>query len=169
MFVKIVQLPVIRAISFYSLRSNNPEAEAHDHLLDFLKENNESDNPMCFQVFGRNNPISINHPEKRGYEFLLTIPDDYLVENDIPVTFINPRLYAVVASKGIKQMHENWNELVTWIKESSEFTFDYPSDYNYDQSPSLELEHHIDPYNTNERTILIDYYFPIKYKNNDNK
>jgi hypothetical protein len=161
MFIKIVRLPVIRAISFNSL-SDNSKREAHKQLLEFLSGNPLSNNPTYFQVFGRVNPMSMNHPGKKGYEFLLTIPFEFIVEGDIPVTFISPQLYAVVTSKGVIQMRENWDKLIDSIKESKEFTFNYPSDYDYDKMPSLELEHHIDPFNTNDDTMILDYYFPIK-------
>jgi len=161
MFIKIVRLPVIRAISFNS-QSKNPRKDAQKQLLEFLTGNPISNNPTYFQVFGRNNPMSINHPGERGYEFLLTIPDEFIVESNIPVTFISPQLYAVVTSKGVIQIRDNWNNLIDRIKDSKEFTFNYPQGYDYDRLPSLELEHHLDPYNTNEDTILVDYYFPIK-------
>jgi DNA gyrase inhibitor GyrI len=164
MLVKIVRLPVIKAVSFLSRSSRNPELDAHKQLIAFITENGIEDKPLLYQVYGRNNPISLNSPEKRGYEFLLTIPNDFPADNNVPVTYIGGQLYAVVSARGIKQMQENWGLLVEWIKESSEFTFDYPPGYDYDLSPSLELEHHINPHNMNEKSVLIDYYFPIKKK-----
>jgi predicted transcriptional regulator YdeE len=164
MLVKIVRLPVIRAISFHSRNSKNPETEAREDLLNYMTENSLADQPLLHQVFGRNNPISLNNPENRGYEFLLTVTPEFQAGNDYPVTYINDQLYAVVSSKGLKQMQDNWNLLIEWIQESQEYTFDYPGGFDFNLSPSLELEHHITPFDTNEKTVLIDYYFPIKKK-----
>lgn len=164
MLVKIIRLPVLRAISFQSHSYRNPELDAHKQLIAYMTENAIEENPLFYQVYGRNNPISLNHPENRGYEFLLTVPNEFVTDAEASTTYIGGQLYAVVSARGIKQMQENWALLIEWIKESSEYTFDYPSGYDYNLSPSLELEHHINPHNMNEKNVLIDYYFPIKNK-----
>lgn len=164
MIVKIVQLPRFRAVSFHAKDSETPEEEAWAKLRSWAEPRRLFDNPTLHQVFGRNNPMPIDQPRLRGYEFWITIPDDFALEGDVSVVDFPGGLYAVVTSKGIEQMQSNWQKLIDWVQNHQEYTFGYPEGYDYPNQPSLELEHHLEPYAVGQGLSLIDYYFPIRRK-----
>ena len=130
----------------------------------FSDRYNLSLDPSCFQVLGRNNPVALKKSQNRGYEFLLTVPDSFVVDKEYKEFTLPGGLYAAVMSKGIAGMQKNWASLIEWIKQNNEYTFGYPADYDFENSPSLELEHHLNPLDINEDSMLIDYYFPVMAK-----
>jgi len=162
--VKIVQLPRMRVAVFHVRDSETPENEAWAKLKSWAKPKGLFDNPTVHQVFGRNNPVPIHQPKLRGYEFWITIPDDFPVDDDVCVMDVPGGLYAVMTSKGIGQMQSNWPKLVDWVKKHDRYTIGYPDNYDYANQPSLELEHHIHPHTVGKGPFLIDYYMPIREK-----
>ena len=58
-------------------------------------------------------------------------------------------------------LQENYAKLAGWIKSGKEYVLNFPKDYDYDNSPGLELEHHINPNVTDIQSILIDAYAPV--------
>ncbi len=166
MLVKIIKLPQSRAVSFHIKDSETPERDGWSLMKKWAVTNNIFDSPTDHQIYGRNNPVPIDNPPLRGYEFLVTIPDDHKVSGDITEVNFPGGLYAVVTSKGLKQMVANWNKLMEWIENNPGYSFGYPEDYDYKNQPSLELEQHLHFHLTsddeNEENFLIDYYFPIK-------
>ena len=161
MFVKIVRLPPFKAISFHSRKSSSPEEDALARLMEFAEPKGFFDNPTVYQVFGRNNPMSVSKPELHGYEFLLRVPDDFVFKGEIRECNFNGGLFAVVSVRGISQMQSNWQDLVKWVGGHREYTDGYPKDYDFENQPSLEVEHHIDPRDQDVTSFLIDYYYPI--------
>ena len=157
---KIIELPMMKMASFHVKNHENPEEEAFEKLKKWSEPRGLFDNPSIHQVFGRNNPMPVNNPKLRGYEFLISLSDDDET-NDIDIVDFPGGLYVVVQSRGIEQMQENWGKIMKWIKESKRFTFGYPEGYDHANMPSLEMEHHIEPL---KGPYLIDYYFPIKDK-----
>ena len=77
MFIKIVQLPKFRAVSFHAKESEEPERDAWQQLENWAVPRGIFDNPTIFQIYGRNHPTPREQQRLRGYEFLVTIPDDY--------------------------------------------------------------------------------------------
>ena len=160
--VKIVQLPRMRVASFHVRESATPEEEAWARLKSWAEPKGLLDNPALHQVFGRNNPMPIGEPRLRGYEFWITVPKAFPVEDDVAVVDFPGDLYAVMTSKGIKQMQANFDKLIAWVENHEEYTFGYPGDYDYASQPSLDLEHHLVPLAMGETPFLIDYYLPIR-------
>ncbi len=157
---KIIELPEMKMASFHVTNSEKPEEEALEKLRLWAETRGLFDNPSIHQVFGRNNPMPINNPQLRGYEFLISL-SDHIETNDVDTMDFPGGLYVVVQSKGLEQMSENWQKIMEWIKNSVQYTYGYPEDYDCPNMPSLDLEHHIEPL---KGAYLIDYYFPIKEK-----
>ena len=162
MFVKIVQLPPFRAASFHVKESETPERDAWAQLKAWAKPRGLFDNPTVHQVYGRNNPTPMESRPLRGYEFWITIPDDYPLDTDIAKVSFPGGLYAVVQSKGIPTMIENYERIFDWIRASLIYTPDYPEGYDFEHAPGRELEHHLNPNNEDENEILVDVYVPIE-------
>ncbi|MDQ1326979.1 MAG: hypothetical protein QG641_259, partial [Candidatus Poribacteria bacterium] len=74
MFIKIVQIPKFRAISFHVKESEEPEKDAWQQLKNWAVPRGMFDNPTIFQIYGRNHPTPTEQQRLRGYEFLITIP-----------------------------------------------------------------------------------------------
>jgi len=162
-FIKIIQLPKFRAVSFHVKESEEPEKAAWQQLKSWAVPRGMFDNPTIFQIYGRNHPTPTEQQRLRGYEFLITIPDDYQTGADVSEVIFPGGLYAVAASRGIQTMIENYEKIFDWIKKKTDFIPDYPESYDYLNAPGLELEHHINPHDdTNSDTFLIDAYIPIE-------
>jgi DNA gyrase inhibitor GyrI len=164
MLVKIVRLPQFKAISFHSGKSSSPEEDAWARLMEFAEPKGFFDNPTVYQVFGRNNPMSVSKPELHGYEFLLTVHDDFVFDGDVREFNFKGGLFAVVSARGISQMQANWQDIVKWVGQHPEYTHGYPKDYDFEKQPALELEHHRNPRDQDVTSFLIDYYYPIATK-----
>jgi DNA gyrase inhibitor GyrI len=161
MFIKIVQLPRFKSISFQVRDHASPELVAWSQLRAYANPRGLLNSRSVHQVFGRNNPMSAGNPQMHGYELLLTIPDDFPIENGNRELEFEGGLFAVVSAQGIAQMQSNWETLVKWVEQHSVYTHGYPKDYDFNNQPSLELEHFIDPTRELENTLIIDYYYPI--------
>ena len=74
-------------------------------------------------------------------------------------------LFAVASSKGIALLQNNYTKLLEWINSNGDYVLDHPPEYDYENSPSLELEQHINPEVSDINAILIDAYVPIKRRN----
>ncbi|MBN1876460.1 MAG: GyrI-like domain-containing protein [Anaerolineae bacterium] len=164
MLVKIVQLPRFRAASFHVKESETPEHDAWAQLKTWAEPRGLFNNPTVHQIYGRNNPSPMEPRKLRGYEFWVTIPDDYPLDDSVAEVIFPGGLYAVVQSKGIPEMVKNYEKIFSWIQASLLYTPDYPEGYNFDHAPGLELEHHIDPNAQDENTMLMDVYVPIKQR-----
>jgi len=162
MFIRIVQLPSFRAASFHVKDSETPERDAWTQLEAWAGPGGLLDNPTVYQVFGRNNPTPMQQPRLRGYEFLVSIPKDYVLEPGVAEVTFSGGLYAVVRSKGIPAMVLNYEAAFCWIQNSAEYAPDYPEGYDFEHMPGLELENNLDPHHEDENTMLIDAYIPIK-------
>lgn len=159
--IKIVQLPPMRVVSFHQKDSEAPELEAFSKLQQWANPLGLLENPTKHQVFGFNNPIPMPESTLRGYELWITIPEDFTVGDEVVTKRFDGGLYAVVTIKGVENIGPVCAGFYQWIMENERYQLGYPPDYDYDTSPSLELEHHITPQVTGEKDILIDYYMPI--------
>jgi DNA gyrase inhibitor GyrI len=164
MFVKVVHLPRFRAASFHVPESETPEHDAWAQLDAWARPRGLLDNPTLHQIFGRNNPTPMDQSILRGYEFWITVPDDYPLDAHVAEVHFPGGLYAVVQSKGIQTMIENYEKIFDWIKASKLYTPDYPDGYDCVNSPGRELENNINPNCEDENAMLMDVYVPIKQK-----
>ncbi|MFC2083555.1 GyrI-like domain-containing protein [Bacteroidota bacterium] len=159
--IKIVQLLPMRVVSFYQKNSETPEIDAWSKLKNWADPLGLLENPTKHQVYGFNNPIPLKETKLRGYEFWITIPDDFKVGDEVITKNFIGGLYAVVRIKDVRNIGDVCIKLYQWIQNNENFQLGYPPDYDFENSPSLELEHHIVPHVTEEKDILIDYYLPI--------
>ena len=114
---KIIELPKMKMASFHVTNSEKPEEEAFERLKVWAEPRGLFDNPSIHQVFGRNNPMPINNPKLRGYEFLVSLSDN-IETNDVDVLDFSGGLYVVVQSIRLDQMQENWNMIMAWVQKS---------------------------------------------------
>ena len=159
--IKIVELSPLRVVSFHVKESEAPEEEAWRSLEAWAKPKGLFDDPMKHQIFGFNNPIPMGENKLRGYEFWITIPDSLPSDDSVTVKIFQGGLYAVMTCRGIYNIGTAWSKLYEWSKSNERFKLAYPKDYDYANSPALELEHHLNPRVTDVNEIVFDCYMPI--------
>lgn len=187
-FVKIVRLSPMKVVSFHSIGEylGNPEEKAWAKMVAWAKPKGLLNSPAKHQVFGFNNPDppldeeGIPEAAKQyGYEFWITIGEDFETEEDVDVKTVGGGLYAVMTCRveSPVDIGKTWGELIKWIQESKEYSF-HPNwkglKVHYDKD-HLEhgitgLENHINPWvqtppkgkpwKTQEK-LIIDIYAPI--------
>jgi DNA gyrase inhibitor GyrI len=167
MLVKIVQLPRFRAAAFHVKESATPEHDAWEQLEAWARPRGFFYNPTEYQIYGRNNPSPLEQCVLRGYEFWVTIPDDYKLDDSVSDVSFPGGLYAAVQSKGIPDMIQNYEKIFDWIKASGLYTPDYPDGYDYEHAPGLELEHNLAPQLEGEDALLMEVYVPIRLREED--
>ncbi|MHA2290329.1 MAG: effector binding domain-containing protein [Promethearchaeota archaeon] len=149
--LKIVQLPKLRVVSFHVKESKSPEGEAESMLEKWAKPKGMFDKPDIHQVYGFNNPNPTKEQPLYGYEFWVTIPDDFEVESEMTVKTFDGGLYAVMSCQGVESIGPTWGKLVERVTESK---------YNLVKTHQW-LEHHVNPHNTDPNTFVLDLYAPI--------
>ncbi|MHA1991387.1 MAG: effector binding domain-containing protein [Candidatus Hodarchaeales archaeon] len=150
--VKIVKLPAMRVVSFHVKDSKSPEIEAWEKLESWAKPKGLFDAPHIYQIFGFNNPNPTKENDKYGYEFWMTIPDDFELEKGLEVKNHDGGLFAVMSCRGAANITDTWMKLIEIIENSS-----------YSRVPHVQwLEHHVDPYITDPEIFLLDLYAPIE-------
>jgi DNA gyrase inhibitor GyrI len=161
--IKIIQLLPSSVASFHVRDSLSPEIEARQKMDAWAKKLNIFDNPTVFQVYGFNNPFP-GTDELRGYEFWITIPENFNTGNNM-VKHYSGGLYAVIRIRGVQNIMDWVGKLYHWLKANPNYELGYPPNYDFKNGPSLELEHILNPAVTNEEEILIDYHLPVKTRN----
>jgi DNA gyrase inhibitor GyrI len=188
MFVKIIHLPPMKVVSFHSMGEflGSPEEKAWAKMVAWAKPKGLLNSPREHQIFGFNNPDpplseeGIPEPNKSyGYEFWMTIGDDFKTEKDMDVKTVEGGSYAVMTCRveSPVDIGKTWEELVKWIQKSKKYGF-HPnlkglkSHYNKDhiEHGITGLENHINPWvetppkgkpwKTAER-LIIDIYVPV--------
>lgn len=149
--LKIVKLPAMRVVSFHVSESTSPEIEAWNLLEKWALKNNLFENPRQFQIFGFNNPDPSTNKNTYGYEFWISVPYDYNVDQSLNVKDYSGGLYAVMSCKGALNIPETWKTLVETVNNSG---YILKRDHQY-------LEHHIKMDIENHEEMLIDLYCPI--------
>ena len=149
--VKIVNLPPLKVLSFHAQDSETPEDDAWKLLEAYAKPKGLFDLPHLHQIYGFNNPNPSKNKKTYGYEYWLTIPEDFEVEQDLVIKNHPGGLYGVISVRGVQNITSSWQKLLEIIEKSS---------YNalIDQNC---FEHHIDPYQTSHESLLLDLYLPI--------
>ncbi len=149
--LKIVKLPELRVISFHVKDSESPEQEAWNMLENWAKPKGIFNQPDIHQIYGFNNPDPTKEQPLYGYEFWITINDDFEVDDELQVKNFDGGLYAVMSCSGVENITPTWIKLV-----------DRVSDSKYKLVKSHQwLEHHVDPHNTDLKTFVLDLYAPI--------
>ncbi|MHA1198069.1 MAG: effector binding domain-containing protein [Candidatus Heimdallarchaeaceae archaeon] len=163
---KIVTLPEMRVVSFHAMGEflGDPEPKAGTKLYEWANPLGLYDDPEKHRVFGFNNPdpqydkdlgkFIINKDNPYGYEFWMTIPDDFKVDESITVKVITEDLFVTKSCLGVDDLGRVWKELGTWVKESSEYKF----------GPQQCLEENTNPKISDGNKIPFVIYFPIAKK-----
>lgn len=180
----------MKVVSFHSMGEHlgDPEKKASTALVDWAKPRGLLDDSTAHQVFGFNNPDTpineegVPEPNKPyGYEFWITVGNDFKEEDDITVKTVEGGLYAVMTCRveGPVDIGRTWGKLIKWIQRSEEYTF-HPNlkgfKSHYDKK-HLEhgvtgLENHLNrleappkgkPWQTQQKLIM-DIYVPVTEK-----
>ena len=150
--LKIIKLPSLKVVSFHVTDSTTPEIEAWGLLEKWAKKKGLLKNPEVHQIFGFNNPDPVKETNKYGYEFWITIPEDFEVEDELTIKIFSGGLYAVMSCRGIMNIGPTWKNLIKTV-DDSEYTL--TKDHQW-------LEHHVNLETMDEEKIRLDLYCPIK-------
>ncbi len=177
MFIKIVNLPQMKVISFHSWGEfiGDPESKTHQKIDEWSRKRGISIDPSKHQIFGFNNPVpQVNEKGEQyaskekpyGYEIWITLPKDYQMEENQDVKMITTGLYAVISVKGVKNIGLGWKSLFDWISNNKKYNF-HPKwkglpKYNENIEYGVTgLENHTNYPEIQEEKILLDLYAPI--------
>jgi DNA gyrase inhibitor GyrI/predicted transcriptional regulator len=151
MKIKTIKLPKMRVVSFHVKESQTPEEEAFNLLKAWAEPQGLFKKPDNHQVYGFNNPNPSKENPAYGYEFWITVDEDFAVDKSQSVKTFEGGLYAVKTCKGVENIAPTWGELVKIIEES---------DYNPTKTHQW-LEHHLTPQVSNPNELLLELYAPI--------
>jgi DNA gyrase inhibitor GyrI/DNA-binding HxlR family transcriptional regulator len=163
---RIVKLPAMRVVSFHAMGEflGDPETKAGKKIFDWANPKGLYEDTEKHKVFGFNNPdpkydhdkgeFLVDKDNQYGYEFWMTIDENFEVEKDIVVKNIPEGLYVVKSCKGVNELGEAWKELYMWIKNSDK----------YDFGDKQCLEQALNPKEQDGHKIKFNLYFPIKEK-----
>ncbi|MHA2297456.1 MAG: effector binding domain-containing protein [Candidatus Hodarchaeales archaeon] len=153
--LKVVKLPPTKVVSFQAIGKGLgvPEPLSWKKLEEWAKPKGLFDKPGQYQIFGFNNPCPpvINEDTEYGYEFWITIPDDFEVEKGITVKEFPGGLYGVMGCRGVQELGSTWAKLAKAIEKS---------DYKLVKTHQW-MEHHVDPRITDGNEILFELFSPI--------
>ncbi len=161
---KKVTLPEMRVVSFHAMGEflGAPEPKAGEKLYTWAEPLGLYDEPKKHRVFGFNNPdpkydkglgkFIINKENPYGYEFWMTIDDDFEVDDSLTVKTIPEGLFITKSCLGVNDLGRVWKELGNWVKESKEYRF----------GPHQCLEENTNPKISDGNKIPFILYFPIK-------
>jgi AraC family transcriptional regulator len=114
--VRIVQLEPIGvavALGF----GERPEPIAWKKILSWVESKGLLDDDVRF--FGFNNPNPSPGSPHYGYEQWITVDPDVEGEGEIEIKEYAGGLYAVARCKGLQNIVSTWNELGSWVENSS--------------------------------------------------
>lgn len=151
MNMKIVKLPGMRVVSFHVDESKTPEEEAFNLLKAWADPQDLLKKPAQHQVYGFNNPNPTKEKPAYGYEFWITVDEEFTVDESQTVKTFEGGLYAVMTCKGVENITSTWGELVKRIEDS---------DYNPSKTHQW-LEHHLTPQVSDHNELLLELYAPI--------
>lgn len=161
---EVVNLPEMRVVSFHAMGEflGDPEPKAGEKLYSWAEPQGLYDEPEKHRVFGFNNPdpkydkesgeFVINKENPYGYEFWMTIDDDFEVDGNLAVKTIPEGLFVTKSCVGVHDLGRAWKELGDWVKESKEYKF----------APHQCLEENTNPKISDENKIPFILYFPVK-------
>ena len=114
-YVKIVELPPTRVVSFLVQNSTQPEEEVFELVSRWATPRGVFENPDRFQVFGFNNSLPRGR-KLRGYEVWITIPPDFDPGDDVTVKEFSGGKYAVMTLRGLQNIGPTCGRLYEWVK-----------------------------------------------------
>ena len=154
--LKILTLQPQKVVSFHSMGEfiGDPETKAFQKLSAWANSRKIFDVPGKHQLFGFNNPNPTRESKIYGYEFWLTVPQDYDT-GTVKTKHLAGGEYAVLRCL-LSKIGPAWKDLMELIKASNEYEADYSRQC---------LEHSIDPKVTEFEKVIMDLYQPIKKKN----
>ena len=117
--VRIMYLPPTMVASI-PLVGNSPEDRASVLLREFVQKNDLMNIKPDFRHYGFNHPNG-NNDDDHGYEFWVTIPDDFDVLPPFTKKVFDGGLYA--AHTIVFGDFEEWNWLWTWVENNEDFDF----------------------------------------------
>jgi DNA gyrase inhibitor GyrI len=133
-FVKIVRLPAMKVVAFHSMGEflGNPEEKAAAQMVAWAKPKGLLDDPAEHQIFGFNNPDpppgeeGIPEANKQyGYEFWISVGEDFTTQEDVSVKTVEGGLYAVMTCRVERppDIGKIWGKLIKWVQRSEKYTF----------------------------------------------
>ncbi|MHA2358170.1 MAG: effector binding domain-containing protein [Candidatus Heimdallarchaeaceae archaeon] len=151
---RIVKLPEMRVVSFHAMGEflGDPETKAGDKMRAWVKSIGLPNDYEKHKTYGFNNPnpkydtdtkdFIVNKENPYGYEFWITIDEDFEVEEDLEVKVIPEGLYVVKKCIGVQELGKAWGDLIQWVKDSDKYTFGKQQclEHVTDQSIIDELE-----------------------------
>ncbi len=160
--VRIIHLPpcTVAASHYFG---ENPEDNAMKPLNEFVRGTGLQKIKPDLRMFGFNNP-SPTGKETYGYEFWVAIPDDLDVPDTLQKKYFEGGLYAAHCIK-MGDFNE-WQLLVKWVMNSSEYEYDAREPSGMDGS----LEEHLNAYSyfageeKAAQFIQLDLLIPVKTK-----
>lgn len=160
--VRIIHLPPCTVVASHYF-GENPEDNAGKQLDEFIRRTELHKIKPDLRMLGFNNP-SPKGNETYGYEFWVTIPDDFDVPSPLQKKYFKGGLYAAHCIK-MGDFHE-WQLLGQWVMNSNEYEYDAREPFGMNGS----LEEHLNAYSYfagNEKAaqfIQLDLLIPIKAK-----
>ena len=115
--IRIERLNSLRVAFFYSF-AENPEEDAWQNALIWLKNKKLLENFSDIRVFGRN-IYPTEDPEPHGYAYHITISPNFQIEKNLNVSIIPGGLYAILSCKGFEDLIKNWPKLWKWVNNSN--------------------------------------------------
>lgn len=156
--VRILVLPRMTVASAHFI-GPNPEDPAGDMMWDFIRKHNIAAVKPDARVFGFNNPDQFPTKQYYGYEYWITIPEDFDVPAPLTKKVMEGGLYAVHTIK-MGDFHE-WQDLIRWAEASNEYEVAYR-----DTGMGGLLEEHLNAFDwpEDESRQQLDLYLPIRKK-----
>ena len=160
---RIETLPPLRVASFHDtgVYLGEPEPKAFAKLEAWAKPKGLLKDSSKHKVYGFNNPdpkydrekgdFVVNEDNPYGYEFWITIEDDFEVEDTIEVKEIPGGMYAVTSCVGVQNLGEAWKDLYQWVKNHDKYKF----------GKQQCLEHNLDPSITDGTKFPFEIYISI--------
>ena len=154
--VRILTLPRMTVASA-QYTGRLPENCAHKMIDDFIEQSGLATVKPDARLFGFNSPDPEPNQDVYGYEFWITIPDDFEVPASLKKKVMPGGLYAVhTITVG---NFDEWHDLIRWIHANEEYDVAYR-----DAGMGGLLEEHLNCFDwpEDEAHQQIDLYLPIK-------
>ncbi len=131
---RIVELPPSKVVSFHEMGTflGDPEPKASEKMRAWVKKQKISEIPSDkHKIYGFDNPhpkiiketgeYLVNEDNPYGYEFWVTVDEDFDPGSDVTVKQFHGGLYVVSSCSGVHQLGEAWKELYMWVKDSDKY------------------------------------------------
>ena len=115
--IEMVTLPAFRAACFSGF-GPEPEMIAWGKLMEWLQKHNMLPLKPENRIFGFNNPDPSPGSPNYGYNFWVSLPQDFPVD-DAEIVDYPGGDYAVTPCNNVEKIFETWQELNNWLEQSS--------------------------------------------------